>query len=210
MSLKKQIVAMTGSVAQEGDSSVTEILDTCDPVIYNDGNQRTGRDILVESDVSISEMIEVLFKYRGVNYSSVAEKLGMSRQALFRMVKNETLKMDVFLRIVDILNFSVSFTNKSDGERIVLRKFQGPKFKKKINGVIYNTDKLFSLAESDYENHVKTELCLEPVSNTFLIAYYVDDDYTPNGKKKYPYFEIADRDTATFYMEKYGKVSVSN
>lgn len=119
-------------------------------------------------------LIESLFKYRGTNYSRVAETLGMSRQALFRMIKGNTLKMSMFLKIMDVLGLDWKMFDGD--EAISLKPVRAPRVRKKIKGVQYDTDKMFSLCEElDYDGGVR-ELCYDPASKRKLIVTYRDGE----------------------------------
>ena len=145
----------------------------------------------------IKTIMDTLFKFRGTSCSKVAEKLGMSRQVLFRMINGGTLKLDVFMRILDVLDFKMDFQSESDDVSRIMRlnSFSGPRIKRKIKGVVYDTDKIFSVAVGDYENHVRTELCYDSVRDVYLLAMYSDDGSFVKGKRQAT-LEIIDDDKA--------------
>ena len=143
----------------------------------------------------VVKLIESLFKYRGTNYAQIASKLGMSRQAFFRMVKGGTIKLSTFLRILDILGLEIRISD--GGETACLTDFEGPKLKKKIKGVLYDTEKLMSVGVLECKDGIKTELCVEPVSKTYLVLQYSEDGYSR--------FEIADEKQLSILKGEYSK-----
>lgn len=117
----------------------------------------------------IKELMNWFIRYRGTNCSQLAKKLGMTRQALFRMVDSETIKMTTFLKIIDELSIDVRFLDK-DGKKIP-SPYNGPAFKKRIKGVLYDSNKLFTLREQE-DCGIKVIYCLEPKSGSKLKVAY--------------------------------------
>ena len=120
----------------------------------------------------IAELIENLFKYRGTNCSQVAEKLGMSRQTLFRMIRGGSLKLTLFLRILEEMSLDISFL---DDGKTVPEPYTGPTFKKRVKGVMYDSKKLFTVDEYN-ENGDIFVVCVEPVTETYLLVQYGEKD----------------------------------
>ena len=143
----------------------------------------------------VVKTIESLLKYRGTNYAQVASKLGMSRQAFFRMVKGGTIKFSTFLKMLDVLGLGIRIAD--GGDIACLTEFKGPKLKKKIKGVLYDTEKLMSVGVLDCTEGVTTELCVEPVSKTYLVLRYSEDGYSK--------FEIADETKLSILKSEHSK-----
>lgn len=137
--------------------------------------------IIYSPDIGLQEWMRFLFKYRGTNCSAVAKELGMSRQALYRMIKGETLKMDMYLKILDVLGMEMQFSENDDRpiDRMELRDVSGERVRQKIRGVIYDTGKMFCLAESGFQDHVNRILCWEPVADLYFVLRRFDDGEKP-------------------------------
>jgi hypothetical protein len=128
--------------------------------------------------------MNALFKYRGTNCSQVAAKMGMNRQVLFRMIKNNTLKLSTLFEILDLLDLKMDF--RDGGKSISLRPVSCERFKKKIKGVVYDTDKMFAEQRTETDEIV-AELCYEPIQKKYVIVRYRKDG---EKDKKYPSMEL--------------------
>lgn len=69
----------------------------------------------------VIDNFEKIMEKCGVNYSKVASMIvndgkPMSRQAVFKMVKQGSLRLSLFFRIMDLLGIDVLF--EKDGEQI--------------------------------------------------------------------------------------------
>lgn len=141
----------------------------------------------------IIAIVERMFKYRGTNYSQVASKLKtktgtqMTRQVLYRMVHNGTLSLALFLQIAEILDFDLRLCDH-ERDALELRDVEGRRIRKKYKGVVYDTDKMFSCGRVSEDEHHWRIVCLEPVSDTFVVIHDCDDEAAKaKGGKKYPY-----------------------
>lgn len=145
----------------------------------------------------IVKIVETMFKYRGTNYSQVSSLLKtkngkpMSRQVLYRMVNNGTISLAMLMEIADILNFDLKI---KDRELTVsdLENVHGDRVKKKLKGVVYDTDKMFSVGVKRVDEHRTDEVCLEPVTGEYIVIHYGDDK--AKGKKKFPHIEKIQRE----------------
>lgn len=148
----------------------------------------------MSSPERVVKFVETMLKLNGTNYSQVASKLKgkngkpMSRQTLFRMVKNGTISFQNVLDIADLLGDSIEISDGRHNGHLKLEDVKGDRLKRKIKGVQYDTDKMFLIRAYKEDGKVKKELCWEPVTDTYVMVHYFGDD-----GKKYPYMEIADR-----------------
>ena len=137
----------------------------------------------------VVKYVETMFKLRGTNYSQVASKLKgrngkpMSRQALFRMVKNGTISLQTVMDIADVLN--MTFEEIFPG---IMNDVQGDRVRSKINGKVYDTDKMFSYCEYMEDGKLKEEDCWNPLTGEIVTVHYFGDE-----SRKYPYMEIKHR-----------------
>lgn len=142
----------------------------------------------MSSPEKVSRYIETMFKLKGTNYSQVASKLKsksgkpMSRQTLFRMVKNETITFSTVLEIANKLGVRPDFDSLLNLDDVV-----GPRVRKRVNGVRYDTDKMFSVGVEEQDGEVKKETCWDPISDNYVVVHHFGDE-----KRKYPYLEIKD------------------
>jgi len=151
------------------------------------------------SPENIVSIVETMFKYKGTNYAQVASKLRtkngtqMSRQVLYRMVNNGTITLALFIQIVDLLGMRLDV---KDEERSVLAlgPVKGDRVKKKLKGIIYDSDKMFSVAVIGDERIWK-EVCLEPVSGNYVAINYCNEEVAKTEEgKKYPFIEKIEPD----------------
>lgn len=142
----------------------------------------------MNSPEKVSRYIETMFKLKGTNYSQVASKLKsksgkpMSRQTLFRMVKNETITFATVLEIANQLGVRPDFDSLLNLVDVV-----GPRVRKRVNGIRYDTDKMFSVGVEEQDGEIKNETCWDPISDKYVVVHHFGDE-----KRKYPYLEIND------------------
>lgn len=149
---------------------------------------------------NIAEIVEKLFKYGNTNYSQVASKLTakngnpMTRQVLYRMVKNGTISMSLFLEIVDIVGCEMKVIDSfpsicgSSWSVLDMEDVKGEKVKKKLKGVVYDSDKMFSVGGVvEVDEHRTDEMCFNPATKEFILIHYGDSE--ASGRNKYPYIE---------------------
>lgn len=155
--------------------------------------------VFIDPKLSVQDIMRFLFKFRGTNCSAVAKELGMSRQALHRMIKGETLKIDVFFRILYILDmkFLLPDDEKDHLSNIILSDVPGKRVRKIIGGVSYDTDKMFFMAESGYLEHVNRLLCWDSVRDSYIMVFHYDDGRRPRMK-------ITDVEKAKEFYDEFG------
>ena len=153
----------------------------------------------MDKSPEIVKIIETLFKHGNTNYSRVASQLKtksgrpMTRQVLYRMVNNGTISLALFLEILDITGYKLEVLGDCPGVPeaqwpiLVLSGVKGERIKKKLNGVVYDSDKMFSVDTVTIDEHRTDEICYNPPTREFIVIHYGDEE--AKGKRKFPYIE---------------------
>ena len=163
----------------------------------------------------VRELVEKMFKVYHLNYSKVAQQMGedgrqMSRQSLWKMVNNGSLKLSTFLEMLDVSGIEMNLSLEKTDKR--LRSGNGSRIVQDIDGVTYDTWKCTALSssfyadgENKYSNHLADELYADLSTSTFLLAHYCDSEYAETDEgKKYPWMEKIDSDQRFEFVKKYG------
>lgn len=124
-----------------------------------------------EDPNQVADIVDSVLKYKATNYSKVAEMFSMSRQVFFRMVKNGTLKMSLFLEMLDAFNLRLDI--KDDNgllDNVPMKAFSGERVKKRIKGVFYDTEKMVYVGKRMTEELGEECLFFNPVTCRFVIV----------------------------------------
>ena len=164
-----------------------------------------------------SEVKDVFEKFlldNGLSYAKAAEQFeshgrSMSRQSLWKMVSNGSLKLSVFLELLGYNKAELKIETLRDEKN--KKRGYGNRVVRNLDGKIYDTWKCSALSSSfysdgvhKYDDHLATELYIND-SDTSILVHYCDDEYalTEEGKC-YPWMEIIDSDQRAEFVKKYG------
>ena len=164
----------------------------------------------------VVELVERLFKEYNLNYSKAGRQIirdgkPMSRQSLWKMVLNGSLKLSTFLEILDANGISVRFIMEKPD--VNLRNGFGERVIQEISGKVFDTWKcsavstsFYSDGKSRYTNHFADELYIDLDGNALLVHYTDLDESKIEDGKKYPWVELVDDGKKEEFIKKYGVI----
>lgn len=163
----------------------------------------------------VVDLVNGLLLYCNTNYAQASAKMSkvdkpLSRQALWKMVNNGSLKLATFLELLDAYGVELKF--EKEGQEVSYRKGIGERVKRVIKKKTYDTGKCIALSssfyadgENKYTNHLADEMYVDPSDDTILLVHYCDSEFAGTAAgKKYPWMEIVDSDTRAHFVQEYG------
>ena len=165
----------------------------------------------------VIEVVEKFFEEFNLNYPRAAAQImqnggPMTRQSLWKMVSNGSLKMAVFLEMLDANGAAIQF--KLEKSNPNLRFGVGERVVKEVDGKTFDTWKCSALSNTFYSNgvdkyngHFADELYVELETDTSFIVHYCDLDYrnTEDGSR-YPWIEPIDSSQRAEFIKKHGVI----
>ncbi len=104
----------------------------------------------------------------------MAAALGLTEPALCNKLHRSTLSADEFIRAAEWLGYKLVVAECENGEELrPIRKGIGPRVKKVINGVLYDTKRASALCHTEPESGWWLEL-YEQSDGSFFVAHYTD------------------------------------
>ena len=179
---------------------IEENIDFIPNSVYDTSKSPNGGD-----KMTASEILTAAFKAVETTQANVAIKYGLTPQQLNGLLQRNTLKVEDFIEILDLIGIDVSFTIRSTGEELQIRNpGHGRRVKAMVNRVKYDTANATMLANNFYADGVNEytegkalELYIDKENRYFFAEYScwegVKDRITP----------VTANDAAAF-IEKYG------
>ena len=119
-----------------------------------------------------SEIIEEVLQSRGVLQKEFAEKVGQLPKTLSKKLSANKLSAQELIDYADELGFEVALVDRAGNSRLTVRKRgTGPRVKKMVNGVVYDTQKSDALCHTDVENGWYMELYRDAEGRLFAVHY---------------------------------------
>lgn len=150
-------------------------------------------------------LIEGAMKYAGVSYPQVADMLGQpSRQALFKKVKNGSMKLTTFMAILHGLGLSIRI-EKKNGEVVPIRPAVGDRVRRVVRGHLYDTKHCCPVADNFfqgedgamYHGHIAEELYYDPETKKYLLVHYSDGAKIKiRNRTRFPWVEVIEPEDA--------------
>lgn len=110
-----------------------------------------------------AEMLTELLKNSGISQRKLAEGMGCSPQVINSRFKNDAFKADDWLYAIRLLGYRVTLEPDGDTPQKNRRPGVCPKFRKVVNGIVYDSRKA-------------TPICHRWISNGGLQELYQNDD----------------------------------
>lgn len=110
-----------------------------------------------------AEMLAELLKDCGISQRKLAEGMGCSPQVINSRFKNDAFKADDWLYAIRLLGYRVTLEPDGDTPQKNRRPCVCPKFRKVVNGIVYDSRKA-------------TPICHRWISNGGLQELYQNDD----------------------------------
>lgn len=124
--------------------------------------------------MNAGEIILNALARRNKTQRELAAALGLTEPALCNKLHRSTLTADEFIRAAECLDYKLVVADCEDGEELrPIRKGIGPRVKKVIDGVLYDTDRASALCHTEPESGWWLEL-YEHSDGSFFVAHYTD------------------------------------
>lgn len=104
----------------------------------------------------------------------LAAVLGLNEPALCNKLHRSTLSAEEFFKAVEWLGYNIAITERESGDELKpIRNGVGPRVKKVIDGVLYDTKRASALCHTEPESGWWLELYEQP-GGSFFVAHYTD------------------------------------
>lgn len=124
--------------------------------------------------MNAGEIIISALTHRNKTQRELAAALGLNKPALCNKIHRSTLSADEFIKAADWLGYEIVVAERENGEELrPIRKGIGPRVKKVIDGVLYDTGRASALCHTKPESGWWLEL-YEQSDGRFFVAHYTD------------------------------------
>ena len=169
------------------------------------------------AEYSTKDYIEAGAYRKGMTIADVRHIYGWSAQSLYQMLKNDTMKLSVFRKVMeDILGYEMVFRDKDTGEELILGKENesrpgrvgghGRRVKAVSKNILFDTLNADSVADSfyldgehEYSDGFAQEVYVDRKGRYFIVTY---SDHVGDKDK----LECIDKPIADAFISAYGRL----
>lgn len=131
-----------------------------------------------------SDIVEDALQSRGILQKELAERIGQQPKTLSKKLSTNSMKAQELVDYIQELGYEITLVDRRGNERLTIRRRGiGPRIKKMVDGIIYDTGKADAICHTDVENGWYMEL-YQDAEGRFFAAHYsfwseVDPFITP-------------------------------
>lgn len=150
-----------------------------------------------------SDIIEDALQQRGVMQKELADLVGQPPKTLSKKVSTNSMKAQELVDYVRELGYEIALVDRRGDDTLTIRRRgTGPRVKKMVDGIIYDTKKSDALCHTDVEDGWYMELYKDAEGRFFVVHYSfwtdIDSFVTrcPDDEAKAMYLRYAEDDSA--------------
>lgn len=127
-----------------------------------------------------SDILRDALRFRGVHQNELAEKTGQQPKTLSKKISTNRLSAQELVDYVRKLGYTISLVDiHGQGEIAVRRRGIGPRVKKMVDGIVYDTQRSDALCHTNVENGWYMELYRDDEGRFFVVHYSLWADVDP-------------------------------
>lgn len=148
--------------------------ESCERWLNGDGDEWKGasQQNRREYRMKASDIVEDALQSRGVLQKELAGRIGQQPKTLSKKLSTNSMKAQELVDYIRELGYEIALVDRLGNERLTVRRRGiGPRVRKMVDGVIYDTQKADAICHTDVENGWYIEL-YQDANGRFFAAHY--------------------------------------